>query len=53
MIDGEIEYNEITYILQIVETKDYFYQIISYTPKDNAENLLPLFDEITNSFREL
>ena len=53
MIDGEIEYNEIIYIVQIVETKDYFYQIISYTPKDNAENLLPLFDEITNSFREL
>lgn len=52
-IDGEIEYNEITYIVQIVETKDNFYQIISYTPKDNAENLLPLFDQITNSFKEL
>ena len=52
-VDGELEYNEITYIIQIVETKDYFYQMVSYTPKANAEKLLPLFDEITNSFREL
>lgn len=52
-VDGEVEYNEITYFIQIVETKDYFYQMVSYTPTGNAENLLPLFDEITNSFREL
>lgn len=52
-VDGEIEYNEITYFIQIIETKDYFYQMVSYTPKENAENLLPLFDEITNSFKEL
>lgn len=52
-VDGEVEYNEITYFIQIVETKDYFYQMVSYTPTDNAENLLLLFDEITNSFKEL
>lgn len=52
-VDGEIEYNEITYFIQIVETKDYFYQMVSYAPKENAEKLLPLFDEITNSFKEL
>lgn len=52
-VDGEIEYNAITYFIQIVETKDYFYQMVSYAPKENAEKLLPLFDEITNSFKEL
>ena len=52
-IDGEIEYNEITYIIQIVETEKYFFQIISYTSQDNADKLLPVFDKLALSFKEL
>lgn len=53
LIDEETkEIVKINYVFTLVETPDYYYQILSWSPIKLKEKLLPEFRAMANSFKE-
>lgn len=53
LIDEETkEIVKVNYVFTVVETPDYYYQILSWSPVKLKDKLLPEFRTMANSFKE-